>query len=140
MALRTVRDAGLYRDAGYKTFEAYCAERWDMGRRFAYYLVDAADVRDNLCTMVHKLPENERQIRPLLIFRSAPDLQRAAWLEVIETAPDGSGARERARRLQHVTSAHGVLLQSCRPVSQSRSLRLGMATPIIKGRVKRPFG
>ncbi len=31
------------------------------------------------------------------------------------TAPDGSGAMERARRLQHVTSAHGVFLPYLSP-------------------------
>jgi hypothetical protein len=134
MALRTVRDAGLYRDVGYKTFEAYCAERWDMSRPSAYRLVDAANVREVLSPMGDKLPENERQLRPLLIFRDAPELQIAAWLEVIETAPDGSGAMEHARGLQHVTSAHGALLQSRRPVNQSRrSIRLGIRAVTIVG-------
>ena len=40
-ALAEIRDAKLYR-VNYKTFEAYCKERWEIGRSRAYELIDQA--------------------------------------------------------------------------------------------------
>lgn len=67
-ALAEVRDGRLYR-AEHATFEAYCEVRWQMSRRRAYQLMEAADV---VCTMVHNelVPvastiTNERQARAL---------------------------------------------------------------------------
>lgn len=42
-ALTEIRDAKLYR-VGFKTFEAYCKERWEIGRSRAYELIDQAKV------------------------------------------------------------------------------------------------
>ena|SRR5882724_4473362 len=43
-ALREIRDRKLYK-SGYKTFEAYCWERWRMSRTTAYERIRVADVR-----------------------------------------------------------------------------------------------
>lgn len=43
-ALREVRDARQYVDAGYDTFESYLDQRWRMSRPYAYQLIDAASV------------------------------------------------------------------------------------------------
>lgn len=42
-ALTEIRDSKLYR-IGFKTFEAYCKERWEIGRSRAYELIDQAKV------------------------------------------------------------------------------------------------
>lgn len=86
-SLRTVRDKRLYR-ADYGTFEQYCDQELELSRRRAYQLMDAAQLNDNLCTTVHKLPKNEAQARPLTGL--PPDEQREAWQEAVNTAPNGN--------------------------------------------------
>jgi hypothetical protein len=46
-ALTQIRDAKLYR-ATHKTFDAYCKERWEIGRSRAYELIDQAKVTTSL--------------------------------------------------------------------------------------------
>jgi hypothetical protein len=88
-ALMAISDGQLYR-VTHKTFEAYCKERWSIERRRAYQLIDAAEIAEDLCTRVHKLPATEKQARPLA---SIPRHERAdAWQEAVDTAPkDESG-------------------------------------------------
>jgi len=83
-ALLRIRELRLYR-AEHATFEDYCQERWEMGRRYVNQIIAASQVRENLGAMAPKqLPENERQARPLA--RLEPELQRAAWQQVLEAA------------------------------------------------------
>jgi len=89
-ALKEIRDSRLYKNVlGYDTFEDYCRERWDMGRRYINYQIGATQVVDNLQDGNHgsQIPSSERQARPLT--RLSPPLQIEAWTKVIDTAPDG---------------------------------------------------
>jgi 16S rRNA G966 N2-methylase RsmD len=86
MALLAIRDKSLYRQQ-FKTFEAYCAERWNMGRRNAYQLMSAVEVVENVRHGAQILPANERQVRPLT--RLEPEEQQLVWKVVEETAPAG---------------------------------------------------
>jgi len=88
-ALMEIRDRGLYRDVlGFDTFEEYCKEKWDMGRRNAYYLIDAASVVDNVKRVAQiDSPSTLRQTIPLA--RLEPDQQREAWARAVETAQEG---------------------------------------------------
>jgi phage N-6-adenine-methyltransferase len=89
-ALAEIRDRGYYRDVlGFETFEEYCKQKWDMGRSYAYSLMDSATVIENVRHggQVENAPTNERQTRPLA--RLEPDQQREAWAEAVETAPEG---------------------------------------------------
>lgn len=86
-ALMAIRDGRLYR-ADYATFEDYCQERWQLKERYAYKLMDAADVIDNLkVAPLGQLPDSERQARPLTSL--PPEQQAAAWQSAVETAPNG---------------------------------------------------
>lgn len=85
-ALVTIRDARLYR-ATHATFEDYCHERWGLGRRTAYQLIDAAGVVESVRHGAQILPANERQARPLI---KVPAEERPeVWAEAVETAPAG---------------------------------------------------
>lgn len=87
-ALMEIRDRGLYRDVkGYDTFEAYCRAEWDISRPRAYQLIDAAEIKNNLSTIVDTVPTTESQARPLA--RLEPDKQREVWQMAVETAPEG---------------------------------------------------
>jgi hypothetical protein len=86
-SLLAIRDGRLYR-AGFSTFEDYCRERWGFARTYAFYMIEAAKVVENLS--VHyseQLPATETQARPLAQLDL--ELQQAAWQQVIDTAPDG---------------------------------------------------
>jgi hypothetical protein len=84
-ALCEIRDRRLYR-AGHETFEAYCRERWGMGRAHAYRMIDAAKVVENL-SPIGDIPRSESVARPLLHLD--PPQQREAWSRAVETAPGG---------------------------------------------------
>ncbi|MCA9235676.1 MAG: hypothetical protein KDA44_09395 [Planctomycetales bacterium] len=89
-ALIAIRDQRLYR-AEFKSFEAYCQERWGWTRRRADMLIEAtttADMIENNCS--HR-PANEAQTRPLA---AVPKKSRAeVWEQAVQTAPlDKHGA------------------------------------------------
>jgi len=44
---------------------SYCKERWDFSRRYAYYLINAASVVENVNYSSQK-PMTETQARPLI--------------------------------------------------------------------------
>jgi hypothetical protein len=97
-SLGQIRDKQLYRQS-YKTFDEYCLNRWEMSRRSAYRLIQAALVYENVTrgsqsfvNVTHGsqnqiLPTNERQIRPLITL--PPEKQREAWDKAVSTAPNG---------------------------------------------------
>lgn len=87
-ALVTIRNQRLYR-AEYATFEAYCRERWEMGRNYMNKIVAAHEVVAHLGTIVPKnqLPANESQVRPLV--KLDPAQQRTTWEQVLASAPAG---------------------------------------------------
>lgn len=86
-ALLAIRDKRLYRQS-FGTFEDYCQDRWGMSRPRAYQLIEAAEVRINLSTIVDiPLPATESQARPLT--KLSPELQPVAWQRAVETAPNG---------------------------------------------------
>jgi hypothetical protein len=62
-ALQTVRDARLYRGT-HDTFEAYCAERWEISRAQAYRLMSAWPLAERLSPIGDKITES--QVRELL--------------------------------------------------------------------------
>ena len=85
-ALLEIRDKRLYRQ-DYSTFEDYCNKQWNMARRTAYQLIDAAEVVENVRNCAQILPTNESQARPLASLE--PEEQIQAWQRVIEKAPEG---------------------------------------------------
>lgn len=85
-ALRQIQEQRLYRQH-YKNFEEYCITRWEMSRRSAYQLIEAASVYENVRHGAQILPANERQARPLTVL--PPEKQREAWNKAVSTAPSG---------------------------------------------------
>lgn len=89
LALITIREKRLYR-ADFTTFEAYCAARWGFTDNYALRLMRGAEVVNNLTETLpigRVLPANEAQVRPLITL--PPDVQREAWQQAVETAPNG---------------------------------------------------
>jgi hypothetical protein len=86
LALKDIRDKRLYRQL-YRTFEEYCARRWDFSRPRAYELCAASEVVADLSANadIKLLPENEAQARPLTRLKE-PEQRRRAWRTAITLA------------------------------------------------------
>jgi hypothetical protein len=84
-ALARIRDEKLYA-AEHKTFEAYVRVRFDMKRRYAYYVIAAAAVVHNCAQAGLPPPSNEAQARELAKLAKPVD-QVQAWKEAVSTAP-----------------------------------------------------
>lgn len=66
-ALSTIREERLYRE-DYPTFEAYCLDKWQMGRSHASRLIGAVEIIEELSENLDDdtpLPQNEAQVRCL---------------------------------------------------------------------------
>ena len=118
-ALQAIRDLRLYRPA-YKTFQAYCEARWDMGRNYSNKLISAASVVLNLGTTVTTPPMNEAQARPLTALD--PDAQRIVWQVVEQTAPGGSVTAAHVKSV--VTVFREVLVTGAIDNGQGESIRV----------------
>ena len=83
-ALIRIRDSKSYKEVdGYKTFEEYCRDKWDMSRPQAYRLIDCNKLIENLSPIGHILPETESQCRELSWLK--PEAQREVWQMVIDS-------------------------------------------------------
>ena len=121
-ALLEVRDSRLYRVA-YPTFEAYCAERWNMVASRARQLISAANTVGNLLAVTNgnSLPANERTARELSGL--APDEQRAVWAEAVATAPGGKVTAAHVRAVARISEALSAAPEPVREVVE----RFGVA-------------
>jgi hypothetical protein len=124
-ALAELRDRKLYRST-HKTFEEYCKQRFGYTRIAASYKIAAATVMDNLLTNglqkeeiatdelqtpkmltngLQILPNNERQVRPLVSLE--PEVQREAWQKAVEEAggkvPSGRIVKDVVQRIMERT-------------------------------------
>ncbi len=81
--LPEIRDSRLYRQQ-FSTFEAYCRERWGMGKAYSHRLIAAAEVVSILSPIGDTIPQTESQARPLT--RLEPEVQREVWRELVEVS------------------------------------------------------
>lgn len=99
-ALMQIRDERLYRSE-FGTFEDYCQQRWNMSRRRANQLVDAAQMG----TMVPI--ENERQARALTPLKEDPAEVREVYAEAERRGDTSSAGLTRV-----ITERHPVPVES----------------------------
>lgn len=76
--LKAIRDDELYKE-DFETFEAYVAARWDYSRAYAYRLISAAKVIEDLSTRVDTPPTTEKQTFAVQQSSSDPDVQGEVW-------------------------------------------------------------
>ncbi len=84
-ALMAIQTKKLYR-ATHDTFEAYCRERWGIGRAQGYRAIGVAQVVQDLSPFGDTLPANEAQCRPLLPLSREDRLK--AWHAVAQKVTD----------------------------------------------------
>jgi hypothetical protein len=82
-SLAEIQASGLYR-AKHATFEAYCRDRWDIGKTYAYNLIASARVVENISSIAdhEPLPTNEAQVRELA--KLDPEAQKQVWIKTLE--------------------------------------------------------
>lgn len=85
-ALQGIKRDKLYRTT-HRSFDAYCLERWDMGRDYADRQIQAAEVVARIADNCRQLPATESQVRPLVGLQANQQVE--CWLRVVETAPKG---------------------------------------------------
>jgi hypothetical protein len=84
LALAQIRDQELYRTE-YDSFEAYCRIKWQYGKRYANYLISAAQVFTCLGTFSSQIkPQHETQVRVLVGLPA--EQVKAAWVRAVEQA------------------------------------------------------
>lgn len=102
-ALADIRDRKLYR-ADYGTFEEYAEQRWQMSRRRAYQMIEAAGVVNNFSHSEIPAPSTESQAREL---SRVPEPERAeVWAETVERTdgkPTAAAVRETYEQRQQPT-------------------------------------
>lgn len=87
-ALAQIRDAKLYRECGYRSFEKYVQDQFSMSRARAYHLISAAEIIADLKPHFNDkaLPKNESVVRPLMKF--SKDKRVDIWGAVLAVYPD----------------------------------------------------
>ena len=106
-ALADIREQKQYKDAGFKTFEEYCETRWNFKRDYASKLIQGSqvveNVKENLSTLVDKMPETERQTRAIREATKEPAKQAEVWAKAVEDAggeqPTAPQIREAAAKV-----------------------------------------
>jgi len=90
LEIREYRGGILFKDT-YGSFEAYIRERWEFGRSYAYRLMNAAEVVEQLSprgdSSAPAQPVSEKQIRALTLLEDPAD-RRRAWKEACKEAGD----------------------------------------------------
>lgn len=89
-----------WRVLGYDSWRECAMTEFGYNERYVYYLLDAAKVERNLCTIVQN-PVPEGQLRPLT--KLEPEMQREVWTKAVETAPEG---KVTAKHVEQVVSEY----------------------------------
>jgi hypothetical protein len=116
-ALIEIRDRKLYRQT-HKTFEAYCQEKWNIARRTADRYISATKIVEILRPMGLKIPNKERQVRPLTKLPAAQQLE--IWQKAVEISPDGNPT---AKIVERLVEEQGYSNQQKQPPSEVEQLR-----------------
>jgi phosphoribosylaminoimidazole-succinocarboxamide synthase len=111
-ALLEIRDKKLYLGK-HRYFADYCQKKWGFSKRYANMQISAYLFVSHLGEMVPTLPANERQAR--FFTGLNPELQQAAWIEALRTAPN-----------KEMTAAHAdAVAKKYKTGSQSSGTKAG---------------
>ena len=114
-ALADIREQKQYLEAGCKTFEEYCEQKWNFKRNYANKLIQGVEVfdnvRDNLNKQVNnlgtsvpkpvQLPETEWQARAVRQATDDPQEQAEVWTQAVE---DAGGEQPTAPQIKQAAS------------------------------------
>jgi hypothetical protein len=93
-----IRQDSMYLDAGYASFEVYCAERWGYAKSHAYRLIDHAKVAKVLVADGRIAP-TEGQLRPAMVLKRNCKTEDEFIGKVVEVV---AITQDRARKVHDV--------------------------------------
>lgn len=104
-ALADIKEEKQYRDAGFKTFEEYCQQRWQFSAKRGYQLIEAGEVAENVnnCRQNLPAPENEAQARAVASATDDPEEQGKIWEEAVKATdgkPTAKSVKEAAAKVK----------------------------------------
>lgn len=91
-----IRDDRKYQAAGFKSFGAYCHERWNLTRRHVDQVIEAGRLVKEMRTTVLS-PTHESQVRPLKALPT-PEERSAAWEDAVEEADGEQPTAEQVKK------------------------------------------
>lgn len=97
-ALAKIRDRKLFKPE-FDSFEVYCREKWGWAKSYAYNLISAAEVAQDLPETVSTIVETESQAREL------SKVQPEARVEVVEKAQAKAKEEERPMTARDIREA-----------------------------------
>ena len=84
--LGAIRKAQSWRERyNHATFEEYCEQRWEMEKKHAYRLMNAAAFAEKVSNWTLQVPSRESHIRPLTERLESDDDRIAVWRDVLAT-------------------------------------------------------
>jgi hypothetical protein len=98
LALKEIRDLKLYRE-DFGTFEKYVASRWEHDRRWAYRLIEAADI--SKCVQLDTKPNTESQYRELA--KLEPEKIPEVWQAVTKNCEE-TGEQPTAKKIKAIAA------------------------------------
>jgi hypothetical protein len=113
MALAQIKQRKLFQGT-HASFEDYCRDKLGYSRDYAYLIIGAAKIYQNLADHLPTngrqlpLPTSERQLRPLVKARLAVETQVEVWVESVEEAegaiPSGRIVKNVVQRIKEEDS------------------------------------
>jgi len=98
LALKEIRDLGLYKEFG--TFEQYVSNRWEHSKSWAYRLIEAVSVEEQIQNVPHvgQKPTSQRQYEELakLEPEKIPEVWQAVTKECEETGEQPTAKKIKA--------------------------------------------
>ena len=136
-ALLEVKKRKLYKHVlGFKTFEAYCEERWNLTRPRAYQMIDAAATTQVLSNLLDKNdgPDNERQTLALAPLKDDEQEIVEAWREA-KAAAESEGKKltasvvrnavqKRVERIKRERAADEIRANPIKPETKTDDITL----------------
>lgn len=132
-ALMTIQEKRLYR-ATHTTFDAYCREKWQIGKSYAYDMIAAYGIVENVrhSGQTEALPENPKQA--LALRGVAPEEQGAVMAKAVGTAPEGGVT---AAHIEETANRHLGKPESVDAVTMA-ALSRAFSPDLHQGRIEPP--
>jgi hypothetical protein len=110
----SIRERRLYKEKGYKTFEAYCREVWGWSKRHANRQIAASEAVAKMGPIGPAPPSNEARVRPLARIEN-PQERAEVWEEVVEEA---AAAQSSPRTLNPTPTPPSAWTPGMRPMGR----------------------
>lgn len=100
-------EGGAHTALGYSSWADYCRDEFDMGKRTAYRMLDAAAVVESVSHGTLEPPASERVARELVpVLRDNPEQVQEVWAEVVQEHGPEPTAAQVQEKVRHKLDVH----------------------------------